>query len=218
MENYTYTHMHTQPLVQCLAQSKSSRNMNCCYYLVVVSNTGVMWIHDPAPCIRWVLKSYPLGFLCRARGEGNEDNAPVKGSGHKGGVSSNVFGDSLLTSAVTHAFLFAPKEHQRPDFEVLTKHFKVRLLQFQEFSGKERSLSQLPIPLLRLRIQGWGTPLAGCHMPAWSPLPGNLGEETCPGGSLSLGVSGLPASFPPSIRSPLTHFCCSQEGKCWEAV
>lgn len=78
----------------------------------------------------------------------------MKGSGHEGGVSSNVFSDSLLTSVVTHAFLFAPKEHQCPDFEVLTKHFKVRLLQFQEFSGKERSLSQLPIPLLRLRIQG----------------------------------------------------------------
>ena len=47
-------------------------------------------------------------------------------------LAGTAFNDSLLTLAVTSTFLFVPKESQCPDFEVLTKHFKVHLLQFQE--------------------------------------------------------------------------------------
>lgn len=83
-----------------------------------------------------------------------------------------------MTLAVTYAFLFIPSESQCPDLEVLTKYFKVHLLQFQEFSIREHSSSQLPIPLLGLRTQGrkcssW-LPYARLVTSTWEPVWGDM--------------------------------------------
>lgn len=77
--------------------------------------------------------------------EGNLDNAPMERVALTEGegvwdLAGTAFSDSLLTLAITSAFLFVPKESQCPDFEVLTKHFKVHLLWFQE-SQLENSLA-----------------------------------------------------------------------------
>lgn len=130
-------------------------------------------------------------------------------------LAGTVLSDSVLTLAVTSAFLFVPKESQRPDFKVLTKHLRVHILHFQESRWGNTVLASISFPYVDS-----GTPPAGCHVPGWWPRPGNVGwgrhaqVVLCPWGC------GLSVSFPPSIHSPLTliHFCCIWEGKCWEAV
>lgn len=90
--------------------------------------------------------------------------------------AGKVLGDSLLTLAVTCAFLFIPHESQCPDLEVLTKYFKVHLLQFQEFSIREHTSSQLPIPLLGPRVKMLQL-AAICHMlvtSTWEPAWGDM--------------------------------------------
>lgn len=124
----------------------------------------------------------------------------------------HILSDSLLTLAVTYAFLFVPEECQCPDLGVLTKGFTVCLLQCQElllenplWASSSHSLTE------GLRDEGrpqlaairWAGQL---YLGTWV---GDLSRWL-----LVPGVSGLPASFPASSHSPLTHFCCSQEGKC----
>lgn len=69
-------------------------------------------------------------------------------------LAGTAFSDSLLTLAVTSTFLFVPKESLCPDFEVLTKRFKVHLFQFQESPLENTLAASTAFPYVGPRSRG----------------------------------------------------------------